>query len=333
MATTRPVDFAGLAYRYELTGGLIKNGVVAAVALASSRGGDIPVVRPEDLEEGARLQLRTRMGHAFDQVCPRAGVGDLVLPPSLSRSLEELVGLEKAKRTLVGQWGFGELFDRGMGTTALFHGLPGTGKTLAAEAVAFELGRPVRRVNAAQLVSKWVGEGAKNLEAVFRDARQNDAILLFDEADALFGTRTTVATATDRNANLEVAILLRELESFPGVAILTSNLMDNLDPAFRRRLRFILEFPEPDAAARARLWQRHLPALTPLASDVALQGLAEEFELTGAQIRNAVVRAAATAALRPEGQQLVSQADLAAAAAAEARARGGHRVVGFQRPA
>jgi len=328
-------DFAALAYRYELTGGLIKNAVLAAVALATSRDGESPVVRQEDFEEGARLQLRTRLGRgAYDQASPRSGLDDLVLPPALRRSLDELVGLEKARRTLAGQWGFDDgLFGSGMGTTALLHGAPGTGKSLAAEAIAFELGRPVRRVNAAQLVSKWVGEGARNMEAVFSEARQTDAVLVFDEADALFGTRTTVGSGTDRYANLEIAVLLRELEAFPGVAILTSNLVENMDGAFRRRLRFILEFPVPDAAAREALWRKHLPEKMPRAEDVSVETLGSRFDLTGAQIRNATIRAAAAAALRSEDGRVVTQADLEAAASTEMAGVNGPRVVGFQRTA
>src|SRR5712691_3154891 len=204
------------------------------------------------------------------------------------------------------------------GATVLLYGPPGTGKSLAAEAVDYELGRPLRRVNAAQVTSKWVGETAQNLESIFREARQHEAVLVFEEADALFSGRTPVGSATDRYANLDTAVLLREMERFPGVVILTSNLSDNIDEAFRRRLRFALAFPTPDREAREALWCRHLPARMPLAPEVSCAALAA-FPLTGAQIRNAVLKAAARAVLRPEVERQVTQTDLAAAAEEEAR--------------
>ena len=331
MRLTQEPDFAALAYRYELTGGLIKNAVLAALALATSRDPRQPTLRPDDFEHGARLQMRGRfrMTEFEDRVVPRHGLDKVVVTDSLRRSLKDLIGLEKARRTLVGQWGFASEAERGMGTTALFHGPPGTGKTLTAEAIGYELGRPVKRVNAAQVVSKWVGEGAKNLETVFKDARDNDAVLVFDEADTLFAGRTSVSSSTDRYANLDVAVLLREMERFSGVAILTTNLADTIDDAFQRRLALVLEFPRPDVEAREALWRRHIPEQTPLADDVDLDTLARDVPLTGGQIRNAVIKAAARATLRPAGERRVTHDDLRAAAEGEAGAGNNNRVVGF----
>lgn len=323
-------DYSGLAYRYELSGGLIKNAVVSALAFASSRNGGDPVVSPEDLETGAKLQVRNRFGpDLHDEATPKRGLSSLVVPASVQAALEQMVGFEKTRRTLVNEWGFGPHMERGTGMTALFHGPPGTGKSLAAEAVAFELGRPLRRINAARVVSMWVGEGAKRIEELFTEARSSDAVLVFDEADSLFATRTGVTTSTDRYANLEVAILLREMERFPGVAILTTNCVENLDVAFRRRLRFVLEFPAPNPPAREALWRMHIPAEAPIAPDVDLPRLAAEHELTGAQIRNVVIKAAALAAMRPETERVIRQLDLSDAARAELVRNDHPRTVGF----
>jgi len=323
-------DFRGLAYRYELTGGLIKNAVVTALSMASSRDGDDPVVRADDFETGARLQVQNRFGpSAHDEAVPKRGLAALVVPASARLLLEQIVGFEKARRTLANEWGFASHMESGSGVTALFYGHPGTGKSLAAEAVAYELGRPLRRVNAARVVSMWVGEGAKRIEELFQEARGSEAVLVFDEADALFAGRTGVASSTDRYANLDVAILLREMERFPGVAILTTNIVENLDAAFRRRLRFVVEFPVPDAAAREALWRMHLPPEAPVASDVDLSRLAVQYDLTGAQIRNAAIKAAAQAAMRPDVERVICQADLAAAARAERLQDDERRSVGF----
>lgn len=306
-------DLAGLAYRYELTGGLIKNAVIAALALATSRDGDRPEVHPEDFEEGARLQLRSRFGTTLQEsLVPTRGLAAVIVPPALREALDEIVAFEKARRTLVNEWGFGPELLRGVGTTALFHGQPGTGKTLAAEAIAFELGRPIRRINAAQVVWKWVGEGPRSLEQLLADARQHDALLLVDEADMLFASG-----ANAPSSSLGVSTLLREMEQFPGVAILASNLPEHLDAAARQRFRFVLEFPLPNVTARQALWRAHVPDLVPLAPDVSWEELAHAFALSGAQIRNACIKAAARAAQRAPSGRTLSQAELLAAAREE----------------
>lgn len=325
-----PLELTELAARYELSGGLIKNAVLAALALATAREPEEPRLRSADLEQGARLQMHSQLRlAAFEEgTVPQYGLDDLVVSATLRQALDDFIGFAKVRRTLVTAWGFPDDAAHSLGATALFYGPPGTGKSLAAEAVAYELGRPVRRVNMVQVVSKWVGESAQNLETLFREARQHDAVMVFDEADALFAGRTSVGNATDRYANLDTAVLLREMERFPGVVILTSNLPDNIDASFQRRLRLTLAFPAPDRDAREALWRRHIPARLPLAADVLLTALAA-FPLTGAQSRNAVLKAAARAALRPEAQPRVTHADLVAAAEEEARTSGAPRIMGF----
>ena len=325
-----PLDLSDLAARYELSGGLIKNAVLVALSCATARNPTAPCLRGADLDQGARLQVRRRLHLATceEEIVPQASLADLIVPQSLQQALHDLIGLVKVRHTLIHDWGFTEAARGGLGATALFSGPPGVGKSLAAEAVACELGWPLRRVNAAQVPSKWVGETPHNLEALFREARQHEVVLVFEEAEALFASRTPVGSATDRYANLETAVLLREMERFPGVVILTSNLPETIDSAFQRRLRVVLYFPMPDRHAREALWHHHLPARLPLACEVSCAALAV-YPLTGAQIRNAVLKAAARAALRPEVAQRVTQDDLATAAEEEGRAQGTQKIVGF----
>ncbi len=223
-------------------------------------------------------------------VHPQATWDDLVL--SADRQLQLREAVERARaQDLLDNRGLvaGRRGSRGL--RLLFTGPPGTGKTLAAEVVAAELGRDLLIIDLARLVSKWIGETEKNLAAMFDAAERGDAALFFDEADALFGKRTEVGDARDRYANLETAYLLSRLERFDGIAVLASNLRQNIDSAFGRRIEFIVPFDPPDADQRLRLWQLHLPDWAPLDADVPLAELAALYELPGALIRNAAVAA------------------------------------------
>ncbi len=191
----------------------------------------------------------------------RAGLDDLVLPDTARRGLQALVATVRHRGRVHDEWGYGER-GRGLAVTALFAGPSGTGKTMAAEAVSHELGRDLVVVDLSQVVSKYIGETEKNLALLFA-AAEHGSVLLFDEGDALFGRRTTVHSSHDRYANLEVAYLLQRLETFDGIAILTTNARENVDPAFLRRLRFVVGFPFPDAGQRAELWRLAFPADVP----------------------------------------------------------------------
>jgi SpoVK/Ycf46/Vps4 family AAA+-type ATPase len=184
----------------------------------------------------------------------------------------------------------------GRGVTALFAGPPGTGKTMAAEVVAASLGLDLYRIDLARVVSKYIGETEKNLNAVFSAAEDSNAILLFDEADALFGKRSEVQDAHDRYANIEVAYLLQKMEQYEGAAILATNMRQSLDEAFMRRLSFVIAFPFPDEDSRRRIWQGIWPEQTPLDSRVDLDWLARRFRLSGGNIRNIALAAAYLAA-------------------------------------
>lgn len=251
----------------------------------------------------ARTSWHTRPG--IQRVQPRADWAALLVPQMAHKQLQSAVRRVLQQITVLDDWGFAQGRAERRGVRMLFFGPPGTGKTLAAEVMARALGVDMLVVDLAALVSKWIGETEKNLAAVFDIAERSRALLLFDEADALFAKRTETQDAHDRYANLETAYLLQRLERYEGVAVLTTNLRSNLDKAFTRRFEYIVEFPEPDAATREALWRLHLPTAAPLAAKVNLGELAAWYPISGAQIKNASLSAAflAAAAGSPTIQQ------------------------------
>jgi SpoVK/Ycf46/Vps4 family AAA+-type ATPase len=220
----------------------------------------------------------------------------VTLPDEMLDSLRELVGRARHGRTVYEDWGYDDRIASSRGLTALFYGPPGTGKTMVAGLVARELGLDLYRVDLARVMSKWVGETEKNLGEVFDAAEDGQIMLLFDEADSLFAKRTEVKSSNDRYANLEVNYLLQRLDSFEGVAILTTNLEGSVDPAFRRRLSTRLYFPFPDEDMRAQLWAAHVTPQIPTRGAFDFAALARKFQLSGGYIRNSALRAAFLAA-------------------------------------
>ncbi len=210
-----------------------------------------------------RARVRSHPGGLATLITPRATWDELVLPEVQMAQLRALASSVRHRSTVLDDWGFAQRSPRGLGSTALFTGPSGTGKTLAAEVIAQDLELDLLRVDLSQVVSKYIGETEKNLRRVFDAAENGGAILLFDEADALFGKRTEVRDSHDRYANIEVGYLLQRMEAFRGLAILTSNARAGLDPAFLRRLRTIVTFPYPDPALRERLWAGVFPADAP----------------------------------------------------------------------
>ena len=275
-------------------------GVAEAITLARDAGTGA-LLRGSAVRRGdLRAALDLRGGEATPagvlRIRPAAGWADLVLPAERLTQLHEAVSRVREQQTVLGRWGF--LADRPgrHGVRLLFCGPPGTGKTLAAEVLAGAIGRDLLVVDLSRMVSKWIGETEKNLATAFDAAERVDAVLLFYEADALFGKRTEVGDARDRYANLETAYLLSRLSWFDGVAVLATNLRQNIDPAFARRLEFVIGFDPPEEDERRALWRRHLPAAAPLGPDVDLDQLAQLYPVTGAVIRNAAVAAAFLAA-------------------------------------
>ncbi len=246
------------------------------------------------LWQACRAQSHPRLGELAQHIQPMAGWDDLVLPDAQIQTLREVAVHVRQRMTVYETWGFAGKSARGLGISALFSGVSGTGKTMAAEVLANELQLDLYRIDLSQVVNKYIGETEKNLRRVFDAAEQGGAILLFDEADALFGKRSDVKDSHDRYANVEVSYLLQRMEAYRGLAILTTNLKDAIDTAFMRRIRFVVQFPFPDAAQRAEIWRRIFPAKTPT------EGLDAErlarLSIAGGNIRNIALYAAFLAA-------------------------------------
>jgi ATPase family associated with various cellular activities (AAA) len=247
-----------------------------------------------ELRRLCRERSRVRLEGLAERIDPAATWDDLVLPEGHLDLLRDVVRHVRHRTQVYERWGFGERTSRGLGVTALFAGESGTGKTLAAEVLAGELGLDLYRIDLAATVSKYIGETEKNLSRLFAAAEASGAVLLFDEADALFGKRGEVKDGHDRYANLEIAYLLQRMESYRGLAILTTNLRSNVDRAFLRRLRFVVQFPFPDAEQRAEIWRRTIPAATPV-DGVTAEGVAR-LNVSGGSIRSIALAAAFAAA-------------------------------------
>jgi hypothetical protein len=278
-----------LAECFRFTEVQIKDAVQTAAGVASYWG---QLVREEHLFEAARSRSGHELGSLTRKVQVVHGWDDIVLPEDTVTQLREICRRVVFRHQVLGKWGFERKLSSGKGVNALFHGHSGTGKTMAAEVVARELRLDLYKIDLAGIVSKYIGETEKNLDRIFAAATTANAILFFDEADALFGKRSEVHDSHDRYANLEISYLLQKMEQYEGVAILATNLKQNLDDAFLRRLAFSVNFPFPDEASRRRIWAGIWPKETPLGADVDAKWLAARFLLSGGHIRNVALAAA-----------------------------------------
>jgi len=260
------------------------------------QGGDVTTVTIEDVAKNIRARAAIALGGGVQLVRPVSGWDQLVLPELQRVQLQEAVNRLYLQDKVLDDWRFLKGRRGARGVRMLFAGPPGTGKTLSAEVLAKALDMDLLLVDLSSVVSKWIGETEKNLAEVFETAERAKAVLFFDEADSLFGKRTDVSDAHDRYANLETAYLLSRLERFDGLAVLATNLRQNIDTAFTRRLEFIIEYEEPGYEQRLALWRCHLPQTAPLADDVRLEELASHYPIVGGLIRNAAVAAAFLAA-------------------------------------
>ncbi|MEV1044811.1 ATP-binding protein [Streptomyces sp. NPDC049916] len=267
----------------------------ATVASRLALLGDRPV-NPGDLRAAVRAQNGAGLERLARRIEPAVGWDDLVLPPATRTQLTELALRARHREQVLGQWRMRPGGGRGRGVIALFAGESGTGKTMSAEVIAAELGMELYVVDLSTVVDKYIGETEKNLERIFVEASDVNGILLFDEADAIFGKRSQVKDAHDKHANVESAYLLQRMESFDGIAVLTTNLRANLDEAFTRRLDVVAEFPMPDARERLALWDRCLGPALPRDASLDLAFCADRFELAGGSIRACAVSAAYLAA-------------------------------------
>ncbi|WP_410597533.1 ATP-binding protein [Amycolatopsis sp. lyj-23] len=310
------VDPGEATAHFVLGPGQIERAAKAATVTALADDG---LVRTSHVRAGARSQNAAGLQRLARRIEPAVGWPDLVLPAGVLSLLDELAARARYRDQVLDEWRMRPGGGRGRGVTGLFAGDSGTGKTMSAEVIAASLGLDLYTVNLATVVDKYVGETEKNLERIFTEASGVNGVLLFDEADAIFGKRSEVRDAHDRYANIESAYLLQRMETFDGIAVLATNLRANLDEAFTRRLDVIVDFPLPDVALRRRLWDRCLGTRLPRGADLDLGFLAEAFELAGGHIRSAAVTGAYLAA---EAGRPVAMSDLVGAVAREYRKLG-----------
>jgi SpoVK/Ycf46/Vps4 family AAA+-type ATPase len=254
----------------------------------------------ELLWQAARDLSRPEFRGLAQHVVPQYKMEDLIITDKVADQLTHLTHYLSEQENVYHRWGANKIRARGYGVKALFSGGPGTGKTMAAEVIAGSLGLDLFRVDLSSVVSRWVGETEKNLREIFDAAEGGTAVVLFDEADALFGSRGEVKQAQDRFANQEVSFLLQRLEVFEGCAILTTNLQENIDEAFLRRFGAVVEFPMPNPEMRMKLWDRSIPPYAPRGEDLDLNYLANQFVLAGGGIVNSAINACILASARRE---------------------------------
>jgi hypothetical protein len=293
-AARAPVDDAAeLAARYVIGPGLVAD--VIAEASAHATAAAVSIDR-DAIEAATQRRLALRIGTFGAVVARKARMAELVLPDDVVDTLRDMIAMVRERAQILERWGLQRHLGIARGVAALYSGEPGTGKTMAASVVASELGLELVRIDLSAVVSKYVGETEKNLAKIFDEAQDAHALLLFDEADSLFGKRTELKSAQDRFANLEINYILQRMETFDGVSVLTTNAESAIDPALQRRLNFRIRFPEPDVDERVKLWQQLLPPTIGLHGGTDFHALAERFDMTGGYIKNAVVRAAVIAA-------------------------------------
>ena len=237
-----------------------------------------------------------KLGALASPVPPAFDWDDVVMPEGPKRLLRQACTHVLYQHQVYYRWGFDAKVRYGRGLSILFAGAPGTGKTMCAQVIANQLHMELYKINLSQIVSKYIGETEKNLRAVFTEARNANSILFFDECDALFGKRSEVKDAHDRNANVEVSYLLQQIEEYDGVCILATNLIGNIDAAFMRRITYVIRFPFPDPDTREQIYRRMIPAAAEISDDIDWRFLAEKFELSGGHIKNIVLAAAFMAA-------------------------------------
>ncbi len=283
-----------LAAKFRFSPRQIRVACEQAVGLARLNGDSS--VSGELIHRCCYRQAVHRLGELATQVAPAYTWDNVVLPEAQKNLLRRACGHIRYRHQVSARWGFENKVGYGWGLSILFAGSPGTGKTMCAQVIAHELNMELYKINLSQIVSKYIGETEKNLRALFSEAKNASCILFFDECDALFGKRSEVKDSHDRNANVEVAYLLQQIEEYDGVCILATNLMGNIDAAFMRRITYVVHFPFPEPPAREAIYRGLIPANAPVSKDIDWRFLAEKFELSGGHIKNIVLSAAFMAA-------------------------------------
>lgn len=289
-------DLADIAGKFHFSCGRIAATVHAARQSARLRNPEQPKIAREDLHRACREQSSLKLERLAQKITPLFGWDDIILPPDSLQQLKEITAHVKYRQKVFNEWQFDKKISLGKGISALFVGPSGTGKTMAAEILSAQLQLDLYKIDLSQVVSKYIGETEKNLKTIFEEAQKSYTILFFDEADAIFGKRSEVKDSHDRYANIEINYLLQMMETFEGIVILASNFKKNIDEAFTRRLRFVVEFPFPDEQDRAQIWRKIFPPETPLNHDIDFPFLAKRFKLTGGSIKNIALSSAFMAA-------------------------------------
>jgi len=290
------LDISALASKFKFTGGQIKDAAATAENLARFRDAEVGTMTMSDLYEACRLHSNQKLASLARKITAKYSWQDIVLPADRLEQLREICNHVKYHERVYSQWGFDRKLSLGKGLNILFAGPSGTGKTMAAEIIAGALALDLYKIDLSIVVSKYIGETEKNLSQIFTEAETSNAILFFDEADALFGKRSEVKDAHDRYANIEIGYLLQRMEEYEGVVILATNFRKNMDEAFVRRLHFTVEFPLPNEEDRQRIWQGVWPEDTPRDPSLDLDLFARRFQFTGGNIRNIALAAAFLAA-------------------------------------
>ncbi|KAL3696624.1 hypothetical protein R1sor_010700 [Riccia sorocarpa] len=327
------IDWERISLRYELTGGYIKNALVSALLIAISRDSVNPSISEDDIVSGCRLQMRgsLQMKTFTHRVVPKTGMDELILSSQMREKMDAIVTFEKARAVLLGQWGFQQ---ERLGTACFFWGPHGAGKTAAAEvqpilastAIGFELGRPLKVINCAQLISRESStKTGSNISTAFKDARLMDAVLVLEDFQIFRSDEESGGGGVGSVSpwsHVAIGLLLHELGRFPGICILIANniqgsVVHRLDPELTRRLKFLVEFRMPDATIRSRMWQKLIPAKCPVAPSIKFETLGRLFDFTSGTISSAIVRAAAKASLRKGDACVLTYKDLVEAGEAE----------------
>ncbi len=292
----KDADIESLANRFQFTGGQVREAFQIARNTSIMRKAGGPSITMEDLYEGCRAASNQKLASLATKIKPRYGWDDIVLPGDELSQLKDICNYVRFKHIVYGDWGFDKKLTLGKGLNALFHGPSGTGKTMASEVIAKDLGLDLYKIDLSTVVSKYIGETEKNLNLIFKEAETSNSILFFDEADAIFGKRSEVKDAHDRYANIEVGYLLQKMEEYQGIVILASNLMKNMDDSFVRRMHFQVELPFPDEEHRFRIWKTVFPREAPRDENIDFDFLAMKFKVAGGNIKNIILSSAFLAA-------------------------------------
>ncbi|WNR44095.1 ATP-binding protein [Paenibacillus roseipurpureus] len=294
------VDYRVMSGKFRFTPGQIRRALTLARGYSAWQQepakDNAPVLRSDALYKACYQQVQHKLERKATRIEPRYGWGDVILPPEQKDQLRNACNQVKYRGVVYSQWGFEKKLAYGKGLSMLFAGPPGTGKTMSAQVVAGDLQLELYKVDLSQVISKYIGETEKNLHEIFEEAQMSNAVLFFDETDALFGKRSEVKDSHDKYANIETAYLLQKMEEYQGITVLATNLLNNIDEAFLRRINYVIKYPFPDSEYREKIWQSMFPPSAPLSDDVDFKYLAQRYEIAGGNIKNVVLSSAFLAA-------------------------------------